>query len=69
MSALSRRVGWHVDGSPIDSLPDLERAIRIVAQLSRCRFELVSRKAPLLQDATATRGERDRVSCYCFSTS
>ena len=69
MSALSRRVGWKIDGSPIDGLPDLERAIGIIAELSRGRFELVSRKAPLLQDATATRGERDRVSCCCFSTS
>ena len=69
VSALSRRVGWHVDGSPIDSLPDLERAIRIVGQLSRGRFELVRCKAPLLQDAAATRGELDRVTRCCFSTS
>jgi hypothetical protein len=68
-SALSRCVGGGVHRAAIDRLPDLEGTIGIVGELTRSRFELVRGKAPLLQDATTTRGEFRRVYHRRFNTS
>jgi len=68
-SAFSCRVGRDVHRSAIDRLPDLEGAFGIVGELTCSRFELVRGKAPLLQDATTTRGEFRRVHRRRFYTS